>query len=168
LTVIPSAWVSVWLPRLLRLAFWVRALRQWRFLPGPARTLPVAVILNRFLTDDLVFILGILVSFWFALARPDRAKTASSRGRACPYRPGLADRGGDIAAAAAAGKRGSRPGVLSFFIAALAMSGLPWILGTGGSAGALAAMMYVHTTTLAGAADGRACSVDPVEGLPGW
>jgi hypothetical protein len=34
--------------------------------------LPVAVILNRFLTDDLVFILGILISFWFALAHPDR------------------------------------------------------------------------------------------------
>ena len=29
------------------------------FIPGPASTLPVAVILNRFLTDDLVFILGI-------------------------------------------------------------------------------------------------------------
>jgi hypothetical protein len=32
-------------------------------MPGPAFTLPVAVILNRFLTDDLVFILGILLSF---------------------------------------------------------------------------------------------------------
>src|SRR5580704_17579628 len=103
----PSAWVSVWLPRLVRLAFWLRALRQWRFLPGPARTLPVAVILNRFLTDDLVFILGILISLWFALARPDWTKSASSRGRACPIRPGLADRGGDIAGAALTGKRGS-------------------------------------------------------------
>ena len=77
-----------------------RLIRPWRLLPGPASTLPVAVILNRFLTDDLVFILGILVSFWFALAHPDRVKTASSRGRACPSRPGLADRGGDIAAVA--------------------------------------------------------------------
>src|SRR5271168_4355038 len=108
LTVMPSAWVSVWLPRFWRLAFWLRAIRQWRFLPGPARTLPVAVILNRFLTDDLVFILGILISFCFALTRPDRTKTASSRGRACPSRPGLADRGGDIAGAARGGKRGSR------------------------------------------------------------
>jgi hypothetical protein len=49
--------------RLLRLAFFVRAERLWRFMPGPAFTLPVAVILNRFLTDDLVFILGILLSF---------------------------------------------------------------------------------------------------------
>jgi hypothetical protein len=31
-------------------------------MPGPAFTFPVAVILNRFLTDDLVFILGIWVS----------------------------------------------------------------------------------------------------------
>src|ERR1700742_3432406 len=104
----PSAWVNTWLPRLVRLAFWLRALRQWRFLPGPARTLPVAVILNRFLTDDLVFILGILVSFWLTLARPDRTKMASSLGRACPSRPGLADRGGGIAGVARRGKRGSR------------------------------------------------------------
>jgi hypothetical protein len=124
LTVIPSAWVSVWLPRLLRLAFWVRALRQWRFLPGPARTLPVAVILNRFLTDDLVFILGILVSFWFAPARPDRAKTASSRGRACPYRPGLADRGGDIAATGLAGKHGSR--YVDIYIESSLCDGFGW------------------------------------------
>ena len=55
--------VSIWMPRLLRLVFWVRVIRPWRFMPGPASTLPVAVILNRFLTDDLVFILGILVSF---------------------------------------------------------------------------------------------------------
>ena len=85
MTVIPSAWVSTWLPRLVRLAFWVRAIRQWRFLPGPARTLPVAVILNRFLTDDLVFILGILVSFWFTLAHPDRVKRqAVAAGHAHP------------------------------------------------------------------------------------
>src|ERR1700683_2554555 len=83
----PSAWVSTWLPRLVRLAFWLRALRQWRFMPGPARTLPVAVILNRFLTDDLVFILGILVSFWFVLTRPDRPRRTNSRGRACPPGP---------------------------------------------------------------------------------
>src|SRR5271169_4724057 len=51
--------VSVWLPRLVRLAFWLRAERLWRFLPGPASTLPVPVILNRFLTEDLVFSLGI-------------------------------------------------------------------------------------------------------------
>src|ERR1700757_575893 len=104
LTVRPSAWVSTWLPRLLRLAFWLRALRQWRFLPGPASTLPVAVILNRFLTDDLVFILGISISFRLRLPvrQPDDA--ASRRGRACPSRPGHANRGGDIAAKAASGK----------------------------------------------------------------
>ena len=52
--------VSVCMRRLLRMAFCVRAERLWRFMPGPAFTLPVAVILNRYLTDDLVFILGIL------------------------------------------------------------------------------------------------------------
>src|ERR1700733_13549875 len=103
----PSAWVSTWLPRLVRLAFWLRALRQWRFMPGPARTLPVAVILNRFLTDDLVFILGILVSFWFVLALTGSAEQSKWSRPGMPIRPGLADRGGDIAAAAAAGKHGS-------------------------------------------------------------
>ena len=62
MTVIPSAWVSVWLPRFARLAFWLRAIRLCRFLPGPASTLPVAVILKRFFTELFVFILGIWVS----------------------------------------------------------------------------------------------------------
>src|SRR6195952_4759553 len=85
LTVIPSAWVSVWLPRLARLAFCERLIRPWRLLPGPASTLPVAVILNRFLTDDLVFSLGILVSFWLALAHPDWVKRqAVAAGHAHP------------------------------------------------------------------------------------
>jgi len=44
------------------LAFWLRAERLCRFLPGPARTLPVAVILKRFLALDVVFILDIRYS----------------------------------------------------------------------------------------------------------
>src|ERR1700761_3837314 len=83
LTVSPSAWVSVWLPRLDRFIFCERLIRPWRLLPGPASTLPVAVILNRFLTDDLVFILGILVSFWFALAQPSRVENGKQS------RPGM-------------------------------------------------------------------------------
>ncbi|WP_272916226.1 hypothetical protein [Aristophania vespae] len=37
-------------------------IKPWRLLPGPHITLPVAVILNRFLTEDFVFILGICLS----------------------------------------------------------------------------------------------------------
>src|SRR5579863_1973330 len=69
LMVRPSAWVNVWLPRLVRFIFWERLIRPWRLLPGPASTLPVAVILNRFLTDDLVFILGIWSPFGGPLVR---------------------------------------------------------------------------------------------------
>ena len=79
--------------RLLRLAFWVRAESLWRFMPGPAFTLPVAVILNRFLTDDLVFILGIWVSFGWG-----PAGYAGARGRACPFQARAREtRGGCIA-----------------------------------------------------------------------
>src|SRR6195952_2702326 len=85
LTVRPSAWVSVGLPRLDRFIFCERLIRPWRLLPGPARTLPVAVILNRFLTDDLVFNLGILVSFWFTLTHPARMnRRAVAAGHALP------------------------------------------------------------------------------------
>ena len=93
------AWVSIWLPRLLRFVFWVRADRPWRFLPGPASTLPVAVILNRFLTDDFVFILGISISL---SCRPcARSGMSTDAGVAAGHahsRPGRANRGGCIAA----------------------------------------------------------------------
>src|SRR6185437_9702784 len=81
LTVRPSAWVSVWLPRLERFIFWLRLIRPWRLLPGPASTLPVAVILNRFLTDDLVFILGISISF---SQGPPAKRQAVAAGHALP------------------------------------------------------------------------------------
>src|SRR3984957_15099762 len=73
-TVRASISVSVCMRRLLRLAFWVRAESMWRLKPGPAFTLPVAVILNRFLTDDLVFILGIWFSF-LAAACGERSRS---------------------------------------------------------------------------------------------
>ncbi|MNY82417.1 hypothetical protein D3C86_2244960 [compost metagenome] len=38
-----------------------RLIMPWRLPAAAARTLPVAVILNRFLADDFVFILGILL-----------------------------------------------------------------------------------------------------------
>src|SRR3984957_11837863 len=96
LTVFASISVSVWLPRLVRLAFCVRAIKQCRFMPGPASTLPVAVILNRFLTDDLVFILGICTPFREAirskvsgrLSRPGMPIQARSRRQGAGYSGG--------------------------------------------------------------------------------
>src|SRR5215472_16497838 len=81
--------VSVCMRRLLRMAFCERAERLWRLKPGPAFTLPVAVILNRFLTDDLVFILGIWISSGLGAHLPGLTRgSADSRGRACPTGPG--------------------------------------------------------------------------------
>src|SRR3984893_14194304 len=89
--------VSTCMRRLLRLDFCVRAALMWRFMPGPAFTLPVAVILNRFLTDDLVFILGILFSF-LAAARGGRRRSRPglplSRARRAIRRRGVAAGGG--------------------------------------------------------------------------
>jgi len=53
----------------------VRLIMPWRLPAAPARTLPEAVTLNRFLAADFVFILGILL-FLISIA-----KTAM----ACPY-----------------------------------------------------------------------------------
>ena len=41
-----------------RFIFCGRLIRPWRFMPGPDITLPVAVILNLFLTDDFGLHLG--------------------------------------------------------------------------------------------------------------
>src|SRR6195952_3088649 len=96
LTVRPSAWVSVWLPRLDRFIFCERLIRPWRLLPGPASTLPVAVILNRFLTDDLVFNLGISVSYRGAAPSPPKASGAARhRATEQPSRPGMPISGPD-------------------------------------------------------------------------
>src|SRR5260370_40992886 len=94
--VFASISVSVWLPRLWRFIFCERLIRPWRFMPGPASTLPVAVILNRFLTDDFVFILGIWSPFC-------EQSLDGRRGSACPFqarsrRPGARYRGGGKAA----------------------------------------------------------------------
>src|SRR5579864_7986965 len=102
--------VRVCMRRLLRMALWLRAERLWRLKPGPAFTLPVAVILKRFLTDDLVFILGIWFSFLAALARsPGQAQGVRKRSRpGMPIsRPGRAIRGGCIAAGGGGCKRGA-------------------------------------------------------------
>src|SRR5690348_10128244 len=91
--------------RLLRLAFCVRLIRPWRFMPGPAFTLPVAVILNRFLTEDLVFILGI--SGLLLVGFPGTSPGIPRPGM--PYRPRRA-RGGGIAARRGRSKGGNEKG----------------------------------------------------------
>src|SRR5271165_3149473 len=53
-------------------------------MPGPASTFPVAVILNRFFTDDLVFILGISVSLLLA---PIPSRKVPGVGRSRPGMP---------------------------------------------------------------------------------
>src|SRR6516162_6718190 len=87
--------------RLARLAFVVRAERLCCFMPGPAFTLPVAVILNRFLTDDLVFTLGISISS--SPSPPNWQATAAGHAHS---RPGRAIRGGCVAEPSGWGKGG--------------------------------------------------------------
>src|SRR5580658_5674908 len=53
-------------------------------MPGPASTFPVAVILNRFFTDDLVFTLGISVSLLLA---PIPSRKVPGVGRSRPGMP---------------------------------------------------------------------------------
>jgi hypothetical protein len=88
-------------------------MRLWRFLPGPAKTLPVAVILNRFLTEDLVFILGILTLLSVVVPemrrREGEADTSVAAGHA-HSRPGRANKGGSIAAAGSGRKTDARRG----------------------------------------------------------
>ena len=86
MTVLPSCSGSAIVPRLVRFIFWERLIRPWRLLPWPAITLPVAVILNRFLTDDLVFIFGISYSF---SSIPDACRARGVR-PGMPKWPGLA------------------------------------------------------------------------------
>src|SRR5690606_31172925 len=66
LTILASWSDRTEVPRLVRmyLALWL--MRRWRLPATPARTLPVAVTLKRFLAPDLVFIFGILRSSLFA------------------------------------------------------------------------------------------------------
>src|SRR3954470_4915791 len=76
-----------------------------RFLPGPAITLPVAVILKRFFTEDFVFILGI--SDLRSSVVGASGEQARDRGRACLPGPAGGE-GWPIAAAAGGGKQGER------------------------------------------------------------
>src|ERR1700712_3405826 len=65
----PSALNITRVPRCWRICFLVRLIMPWR-LPAIADfTLPLAVILKRFLAPDLVFSLGILLSFRCGIGR---------------------------------------------------------------------------------------------------
>src|SRR4051812_39718603 len=72
----PSVLNITRVPRCWRICFLVRLIMPWRLPAQAAFTLPWAVILKRFLAPDLVFSLGILLSFGSAL---DAAKNRSRR-----------------------------------------------------------------------------------------
>src|SRR4051812_37856898 len=72
----PSALNMMRVPRSWRICFLVRLIMPWR-LPAIADfTLPLAVILKRFLAPDLVFSLGILLSFKVRLRTRQRTGPA--------------------------------------------------------------------------------------------
>src|SRR5215813_10059981 len=62
MTFLASGSARTIVPRASRMNLLVRLIMPWRLPMACALTLPVAVILNRFLAEDLVFILGILLS----------------------------------------------------------------------------------------------------------
>ena len=62
-------------PRALRMNFLVRLIMPCRLPAWPLITLPVAETLKRFLALDLVFILGISISFFRAVHKPTRRAT---------------------------------------------------------------------------------------------
>jgi len=62
-TIFASAALSTVVPRALRMNFRVRLIMPWRLPAWPDLILPEAVTLKRFFAPDLVFILGISISF---------------------------------------------------------------------------------------------------------
>src|SRR5579872_5014039 len=63
LTLSPSVLNSTRVPRSCRICFLVRLIMPWRLPRWACSTLPVAVTLKRFLAPDLVFSLGIWLSY---------------------------------------------------------------------------------------------------------
>src|SRR5215471_12918965 len=63
LTLSPSVLNSTRVPRSWRICFFVRLIMPWRLPCWACMTLPLAVTLKRFLAPDLVFSLGIWLSF---------------------------------------------------------------------------------------------------------
>ena len=62
-TIFSSAAHNTVVPRALRMNFRERLIMPWRLPAWPALILPEAVTLKRFLAPDLVFILGISISY---------------------------------------------------------------------------------------------------------
>src|SRR5271154_3175585 len=60
----PSVLNSTRVPRSCRICFLVRFIMPWRLPRWACITFPVAVTLKRFLAPDLVFSLGIWLSYW--------------------------------------------------------------------------------------------------------
>src|SRR5689334_10946617 len=70
LTLSPSVLNSTRVPRSWRICFFVRLIMPWRLPRWACMTLPLAVTLKRFLAPDLVFNLGIWLSFMPTQNRP--------------------------------------------------------------------------------------------------
>src|SRR6201996_6442856 len=73
LTLSPSVLNSTRVPRSWRICFFVRLIMPWRLPRWACITLPVAVTLKRFLAPDLVFSLGIWLSYRPQKKRAQRA-----------------------------------------------------------------------------------------------
>src|ERR1700719_4222803 len=76
LTLSPSVLNSTRVPRSCLICFFVRLIMPWRLPRWACITLPVAVTLKRFLAPDLVFSLGIWLSY---CRRKNAPETAPSR-----------------------------------------------------------------------------------------
>src|SRR5690606_10988549 len=82
MTFLPSGSARTKVPRASRMNLLERLIMPWRLPAAADRTLPVPVILNRFLAADLVFILGILLLLLGAVtplllfSRPTKARNA--------------------------------------------------------------------------------------------
>src|SRR5690606_37502741 len=77
MTFLASGSARTMVPRASRMNLLERLIMPWRLPAAAAFTLPVPVILNRFLADDLVFILGILLILSMRLHK--EAMSASGR-----------------------------------------------------------------------------------------
>src|ERR1700739_2199725 len=73
LTLSPSVLNSTRVPRSWRICFLVRLIMPWRLPRWACITLPVAVTLKRFLAPDLVFRVGIWLSYGRNARPPSRA-----------------------------------------------------------------------------------------------
>src|SRR5882724_13354775 len=83
LTLSPSVLNSVRVPRWSRICLLVRLIMPWRLPAKAESTFPVPVTLKRFFAPDLVFILGIWLSFSAAGGHGPALRRDGARNRAC-------------------------------------------------------------------------------------